>query len=64
MTTGTKELIQKIASGDAVGAGEVLNNIMSDKSMEALQSRKVELAKSIFNSSENLDTEEIEAENQ
>ena len=45
----TQTFIDKVATGDAVGAQSVLNDLLSAKAFEALDAKKIELAQTIFN---------------
>ena len=45
----TQTFIDKVATGDAVGAQGVLNDLLSAKAFEALDAKKIELAQTIFN---------------
>ncbi len=53
----TTQFIDQIASGQASEAQSTLNDLLSARAFEALDARKVELAKTIFNGK---DTEEVE----
>lgn len=55
----TQDFIKHIAAGQASDAKETLNNILSTKAFEALDARKIELAKTAFNGKE-YDLEETE----
>jgi hypothetical protein len=48
----TSEFIDELASGNASGAKDILNDMLSARAFEALEGRKVELARDIFNGSE------------
>lgn len=48
----TQDFIKHIAAGQASNAKETLNNILSTKAFEALDVRKIELAKTAFNGKE------------
>jgi len=45
----TQNFIDKVATGDAVGAQQILNDLLSARAFEALDAKKVELAQTIFN---------------
>jgi hypothetical protein len=45
----TQTFIDKVATGDAVGAQTILNDLLSARAFEALDAKKVELAQTIFN---------------
>lgn len=48
----TSEFIDELAAGNASGAKDILNDMLSARAFEALEARKVELARDIFNGSE------------
>ncbi len=56
--------INNVASGNALGAKESLNDLLSAKAFEALDIKKTELAQSLFTGKEMevQDTEESETE--
>jgi thymidine phosphorylase len=56
--------INSVASGNALEAKEVLNDLLSSKAFEALDTKKTELAQSLFSDNEVdvQDTEETETE--
>ena len=43
-----QQFINNVATGDAVGAKDLLNDILSAKAFEALDAKKIEMAQSIF----------------
>lgn len=45
----TSKFIDLVAAGEAAGAKDALNDLLSAKAYETLDARKVELAKTIFN---------------
>ena len=45
----TSEFIDELAAGNSSVAKDMLNDLLSARAFEALESRKVELAKNIFN---------------
>jgi len=59
----TSQFIDQLSAGDSAEAKETLNNILSTKAFESLEAKKVELARNIFNGSEESvevqDTEEV-----
>jgi len=59
----TSQFIDQLSAGDSAEAKETLNNILSTKAFESLEAKKVELARNIFNGSEDSvevqDTEEV-----
>ena len=48
----TSQFIDELAAGNASGAKEMLNDMLSARAFEALEGRKVELAQNIFNGSQ------------
>jgi hypothetical protein len=57
----TSEFIDELAAGNASVARDMLNDMLSARAFEALESRKVELAKAVFNGEE---TQEVATEEQ
>jgi hypothetical protein len=55
----TSQFIDELAAGNASGAKEMLNDMLSARAFEALEGRKVELAQNIFNGSQ-VQEEEVE----
>jgi len=47
----TSEFIDELAAGNASGAKDILNDMLSARAFEALEGRKVEIAQNIFNGS-------------
>ena len=45
----TSEFIDELAAGNASSAKDILNDMLSARSFEALEARKIELAQNIFN---------------
>lgn len=65
----TQTFIQHVASGNATQAKETLNNLLSSRAFDALDSKKVELSKNIFTGREESavevqDTEDTESAQQ
>jgi len=64
----TQTFINQVAAGDAVGAKDLLNDLLAakafDKAFEALDAKKVEMSQAIFSGEEPevQDTEETETE--
>ena len=48
----TTQFIDELASGNASGAKDILNDMLSARAFEALEGRKVEIAQNIFNGSQ------------
>ena len=44
----TQTFINQAAAGDAVGAKDLLNDLLAAKAFEALDARKIEMAQSLF----------------
>jgi len=44
----TQAFINQVAAGDAVGAKDLLNDLLSAKAFEALDAKKVEMAQSLY----------------
>lgn len=55
----TQTFIQQVAAGDAAVAKETLNDLLSSRAFEALDAKKVEIAKTIYGGQEE---ETVEAE--
>jgi len=55
----TSEFIDELAAGNASGAKDILNDMLSARAFEALEGRKIELAQNIFNGSQ-VQEEEVE----
>ena len=55
----TSEFIDELAAGNASGAKDILNDMLSARAFEALEGRKIEIAQNIFNSSQ-VQEEEVE----
>ena len=58
----TSEFIDELAAGNASGAKDILNDMLSARAFEALEGRKIELAKAIFNGGEQ--SQEVATEEQ
>ena len=48
----SSQFIDELTAGNASAAKDMLNDMLSARAFEALENRKIELAKSIFNGSE------------
>lgn len=60
-----QNFINQVAAGNAVASKEVLNDVLSAKAFEALDTKKIEMAQSIFMGKEekvDSETEEITTE--
>jgi len=53
----TQNFINQVATGDAVGAKELLNDLLASRAFEALDTKKIELAQALYSGEENLDVE-------
>jgi hypothetical protein len=56
----TQTFIDKVATGDAVGAQAILNDLLSARAFEALDAKKVEIAQTIFNGQPEEETVEVQ----
>ena len=54
----TTQFIDELASGNASGAKDILNDMLSARAFEALEGRKIAIAQNIFNGS--VQEEEVE----
>jgi len=59
-----KQFIDNIIDGDNIAAKESVEQILSAKSFEALQSRKQEIATTLFGGQEETSTEEHDTEDE
>ena len=55
----TTQFIDELAAGNASGAKDMLNDMLSARAFEALEGRKIEIAQNIFNGSQ-VQEEEVE----
>jgi hypothetical protein len=53
-----KTFIDKVASGDANDAKDLINDLLSSRAFEALDAKKIEIAQSLYN-----DGEDVEVQN-
>jgi len=53
----TQNFINQVATGDAAGAKEALNDLLSSRAFDMLDTKKIELAQALFSGEENLDVE-------
>lgn len=62
----TQTFINQVAAGDAIGAKDLLNDILSAKAFEALDAKKIEMAQSLYTGTQEepevQDTEETTTE--
>ena len=56
----SSEFIDELAAGNASGAKDILNDMLSARAFEALEGRKIEIAQNIFNG--NKESQEVTAE--
>ena len=57
-----KDIINNIAAGDSAAAKEGIENVLSAKAFDALQSRKQEIASTLFGRKEQSDEEVTDSE--
>lgn len=55
----TQTFINQVAASDAVGAKDLLNDLLSTKAFEALDAKKIEMAQSLYTGKQ----EELETQN-
>ena len=53
----TQNFINQVATGDASAAKEALNDLLSSRAFDMLDTKKIELAQALFSGEENLDVE-------
>jgi hypothetical protein len=53
----TQNFINQVATGDAAGAKETLNDLLSSRAFDMLDAKKIELAQALYSGEENLDVE-------
>jgi hypothetical protein len=53
----TENFINQVATGDAAGAKETLNDLLSSRAFDMLDAKKIELAQALYSGEENLDVE-------
>ena len=58
----TTQFIDELAAGNASGAKDMLNDMLSARAFEALEGRKIEIAQNIFNGGEQ--SQEVATEEQ
>lgn len=58
----TSQFIDQLAAGEAAQAKETLTDILSAKAFEALENRKIEIAKSTFGGIEQEDEDQVNVE--
>jgi len=62
----TQTFINQVAAGDAIGAKDLLNDLLAAKAFEALDAKKVEMAQTLYTGKQEepevQDTEETETE--
>lgn len=54
----TSEFIDQLAAGNVSSAKDMLNDLLSSRAFEALETRKVQLAQNIFNGAQSEETQE------
>ena len=50
--------IQSVASGNAVEAKDILNDVLSSRAFEALDAKKQEIAKSLYSNGEEIEVQD------
>lgn len=58
----TSQFIDQIAAGKSADAKDTLSNIVSARAFQALEDRKIEIAKSIFGGQENAEENQVDIE--
>ena len=53
----TQNFINQVATGDAAGAKETLNDLLSSRAFDMLDAKKIDLAQALYSDKENLDVE-------
>jgi len=57
----TQTFINQVAASDAVGAKDLLNDLLSTKAFEALDAKKIEMAQSLYTGKqEKLETQDTD----
>ena len=56
----TQTFINQVAAGDAIGAKDLLNDLLSAKAFEALDAKKIEMAQSLFTGKEETTEPEVQ----
>ena len=56
----TQTFINQVAAGNAVGAKDLLNDLLSAKAFEALDAKKIEMAQSVFTGKEEVAEPEVQ----
>jgi len=57
----TQTFINQVAASDAVGAKDLLNDLLSTKAFEALDAKKIEMAQSLYTGKqEELETQDTD----
>ena len=56
----TQTFINQAAAGNAVGAKDLLNDILAAKAFEALDAKKIEMAQSLFTGKEESSEPEVQ----
>ena len=54
----TQTFIQNVAAGEASQAKELLNDLLSARAFEALDAKKQEIAKSLYNNGEDIEVQD------
>jgi len=56
----TQTFINQVAAGDAVGAKDLLNDLLAAKAFEALDAKKIEMAQTLFTGKEETTEPEVQ----
>jgi hypothetical protein len=54
----SSEFIDELAAGNASGAKDILNDMLSARAFDALEDRKIQIAQNIFNGNQEVAAEE------
>jgi len=52
-----KTFIDKVASGDANEAKDLINDLLSSRAFEALDAKKIEIAQSLYSNGEDIEVQ-------
>lgn len=53
-----KTFIDKVASGDASEAKDLINDLLSSRAFEALDAKKIEIAQSLYSDGEDIEVQD------
>jgi hypothetical protein len=54
----TKTFIDKVASGEANEAKDILNDILSSRAFDSIDARKIEIAQSLYSDGEEVEVQD------